>query len=301
MAGLDKFKKKTALLGLLIALFLMTISVFFPSKQYYQASLSNRSHSGYFSLSDSCPDCHDVWTSAESKMAALSSEYTVSAVCSSCHFTGEVNPYLQKKKTNSLGAVATAYKLPTSRISSGHFVNLGSGTFLFSDGQEAEAGYIPGGSKPLQPNLNLGISGSESQLLCVSCHPAHGKRGKILGPKNKPVYLKMLLNKPNGSLSKVKINSWPAQGGRWCLACHDQLSSQRSRTGLSKKWLNMKSASSGQETTIYHNHPDKFCLDCHNSASASIDDFPHTSSSISLLVANPDELCLICHQPGKLP
>ncbi|NOY54929.1 MAG: cytochrome c3 family protein [Actinobacteria bacterium] len=68
-------------------------------------------------------------------------------------------------------------------------------------------------------------------------------------------------------------------GARWCGTCH----------------------SSRVDGAGYHNHPTG-CSACHgNPTGGASTDFPHTSSTESLLIAYPDALCVTCHTSGSLP
>lgn len=92
-----------------------------------------------------------------------------------------------------------------------------------------------------------------------------------------PLYgYKMLAEFPNHTYSTSQTyhtEQYNDDGARWCGSCHP----------------------SRIDSSTFHNH-NTGCDACHgNPADASSADFPHTSSTESLLRAYPDALCLTCH------
>lgn len=301
-------------------------------------------HGGYDTSTDACLQCHDVHESAGDYV--LLRWNTVTNTCGSCHYLFQTLPSAAGgsfgQGTFNTGTTTATVPLPGNRVAydpgysgdetrpvspaitnadlsvgsrisayevaagdaltaEGHNLSRGLGSFLFKDGKVANANYIPGGFYSLTaidranypttvPTLSYAATAG---LYCASCHTPHGNFGKqLVNSVGTPVSTKILSGQPNHTAPSLSINNWGNEGGKWCTRCHGK---------------RVPEAVDPVDGTIYHNHPDTFCLQCHgnyvgaNVALQGSTDFPHTSKAANLLTNEPDALCITCHVPGSLP
>lgn len=295
-------------------LFVLAMTLFLILIDSHQALAENRNipqqsfHGGYNATSFTCDNCHNI--NEQSSAGTLTSGKTAMATCATCHGIYENTPQSHdpslKQITVGTASVYTTYKISADNAQSQNGHRLGAANTNGQAGSENTPAANIGeqlsrsiGTGPLSVQIQLPSwrywspegrieaaarpaagSGEGDGLSCTSCHLTHGLSS------NSPV---KIINNNLTALSSDAAASTAApiaDGIGLCLSCHPNYSSANYE------------ATGGRP----HNHPDRFCLQCHsNDASGgSARDFPH-SGPPSLLSDVPDSLCVRCHVWGKIP
>lgn len=277
-------------LALIVALACMVALAASPA---YATDGETIPHGGFSSSTDACLQCHDIHESAGDYV--LMRQATMTAVCGSCHTlyqaapTGAFEPGYSGTSASTV-ATAAAYKVPVAEALAheGHRLGLGTGSFLYADGQYGDGSYVPGGTDALTAIAYLGYPEQTTAatsftatngLSCASCHAPHGTYGNVVPLSASD---KILSTKPNHAADAVTLTNWVDDGGTWCASCHDKR----------------------MQSDLYSNHPDYACLTCHGDWLASATpnpDFPHTGEVANIITMEPDLLCIQCHTKGTLP
>ena len=279
----------TKLFILLSATLLIILAVTPMAIAYNQHSLS-LGHD-YGKTSPFCLNCHDL-----ARLAKLSPSLlpTIDATCITCHDIHRATPNDLRHRAGNRSAMGTASSLTAYKINTyskysqnGHRLGAGADTSLIGKlASNSEQNLLPVSNKEsitkisdwrywqtvyAQDPTPLSLtSPSSSVITCNSCHSSHPSQNFSVSAVSE-------------TLTGLTQSSTTAAEIELCLSCHP-------------------SYASNNNGGANHNHPDRFCLDCHGNTTnnTSNQDFPHTGNT-DLLSDIPDSLCLRCHISESLP
>jgi predicted CXXCH cytochrome family protein len=187
-------------------------------------------HGGYSPATDACLQCHDLHDPAADYV--LMREPTVTATCATCHTiyqaspTGAYDPgYLGAEAGTAADVRIYRTSVASATVHDGHRLALGTGTYVFADGESGDGSHVPGGTRGLTAIQYLAHPETDSALAftataglsCASCHTPHGSFGQMVPAAIGPP---LLSSRPNHS-NEVTVADWAAEGGLWCGGCHD--------------------------------------------------------------------------------